>query len=78
MRYFRRITRYDYWNLKDLYKLSKLNSKKRKDKIRLNSKLRILSQSDYKKYRSCSQYHQGSKGRLQGSSISGCLAMFIC
>ena len=36
--------------------------------------MRILSQSDYKKYRSCSQYHQGSKGRLQGSSISGCLA----
>ena len=36
MRYFRRITRYDYWNLKDLYKLSNLNSKKRKDKIRLN------------------------------------------
>lgn len=36
MQYFRRITRYDYWNLKDLYKLSNLNSKKRKDKIRLN------------------------------------------
>lgn len=46
---FKRITKYDYWDLTDLYRLNNLNPKKRKDKVKMNSKLRILSQSDYKK-----------------------------
>ena len=71
---FKRITKYDYWNLKDLYRLNNLDPKKRKDKIKLNSKLRILSQSDYKKYRSHIKRHQDNKGIPQGSSISACLA----
>ena len=71
---FKRVTKYDYWDLKDLYKLNSLSPNKRKDKIKLNSKLRILSQNDYKKYRSHIKSHQENKGIPQGSSISGCLA----
>lgn len=71
---FKRITKYDYWDLTDLYQLNNLNPKKRKDKIKINSKVRILSQSDYKKYRSHIRQHQDNKGIPQGSSISACLA----
>ncbi|WP_261374651.1 reverse transcriptase domain-containing protein [Lactobacillus gasseri] len=71
---FKRITKYDYWDLKDLYRLNNLNPKKRKDKIKINSKARILSQNDYKKYRSHIKRHQDNKGIPQGSSISACLA----
>lgn len=71
---FKRVTNYDYWDLKDIYRLNNLDLKKKKDKIKLNSKLRILSQSDYKKYRSHIERHQDNKGIPQGSSISGCLA----
>lgn len=71
---FKRITRYDYWDLKDLYKLNNLDSTKRKDKFELNSKLRILSPSDYKKYRSHIKCHKDNKGIPQGSAISACLA----
>ncbi len=71
---FKRVTNYDYWDLKDIYRLNNLNPKKRTDKIKMNSKPRILSQSDYKKYRSHIRRHQDNKGIPQGSSISACLA----
>ncbi len=73
---FKRVTNYDYWDLKDIYRLNNLNPKKRTDKIKMNSKPRILSQSDYKKYRSHIKRYQDNKGIPQGSSNSACLANF--
>ncbi|WP_447126581.1 hypothetical protein [Lactobacillus johnsonii] len=70
----KRINEYDYWKLKDLYRLNNLDPKKKKDKIKLNSKTRILSQSDYKKYRSHIKQHQDNKEIPQVSSISERLA----
>lgn len=71
---FKRITRYNYWDLKDLYRLNRLDPTKRDDRVKMNSKLRILSPTDYKKYRSDIKCNQDNKGIPQGSSISACLA----